>query len=462
MDLAAVRAAVDARGGVRWEAGDAWLAGGTWLFSTPQPEVARLWDVTRMGWQPLTVDQNGLEVAATCTVAELLAFAEQPDGPWPGGRALMAGCCRAFSSSFKVWNTATVGGNVCLALPAAPMVAMAVALNGVCVLRSADGRERQLPMGEFVTGAGRTCLQPGEMLRCLRLPAAALAQRTVMRRVSLRPGGHSAALVIATSLPRPRRFTCMLTAATTYPVHLSFDRLGRTDAWWSGQVRGINRVDGSEGPRHAVPQPILGGWLRGGATVGSGEPGTVEARHQGCLEAFVLRARRVEEHSLAADWDALVALTTMQISVVQLDNGETRVRQEFPAEEVLESAAARLRPILLNGDACFYQKALGALGYFCRALPLDTEWVKATRAEWRVRVDPSTPEEAGYWVMISDMVTGEDQGLDRHKLAMAWIYGDVVHHDMERRQEGDAFGLFERFRAQCHSSLGPWSERSSS
>ncbi len=160
----------------------------------------------------------------------------------------------------------------------------------------------------------------------------------------------------------------------------------------------------------------------------------------------MLRARRVEEHSLAADWDALVALTTMQISVVQLDNGETRIRQEFPDEEVVESAAARLRPILLNGDACFYQKALGALGYFCRALPLDTEWVKATRAEWRLRVDPSTPEEAGYSVMISDTVTGEDQGLDRHKLAMAWIYGDVVHHDMERRQEGDAFGLFERFR----------------
>lgn len=160
----------------------------------------------------------------------------------------------------------------------------------------------------------------------------------------------------------------------------------------------------------------------------------------------MLRARRVEEHSLAADWDALVALTAMQLSVIQLDNGETRIRQEFPDEEVVESAAARIRPILLNGDACFYQKALAALGYFCRALPFDTEWVKAARAEWRVRVDPSTPEEAGYWVMISDTVTGEDRGLDRHKLAMAWIYGDVVHHDVERRQEGDAFGLLERFR----------------
>ncbi|MGW7102742.1 FAD binding domain-containing protein [Streptomyces sp. NPDC054838] len=225
MDLLAVRSVLEARGGVRWETGDAWLAGGTWLLSMPQPEVRRLWDLTGMGWQPLTLDEGGLEIAATCTVAELLAFAVQPNGSWPGARALMADCCRAFSSSFKVWNAATVGGNVCLALPAAPMVSMAAALNGVCVLRAADGRERHVPVRAFVTGAGRTDLRPGEMLRCLRLPAEALTWCTAMRRVSLRPGGHSAALVIATSAPKTRHVTWTLTAATTRPVYLAFDRL---------------------------------------------------------------------------------------------------------------------------------------------------------------------------------------------------------------------------------------------
>ncbi|WP_030673917.1 FAD binding domain-containing protein [Streptomyces cellulosae] len=225
MDLAAVRAVLDAREGVRWQTGDAWLAGGTWLFSAPQPDLTRLWDVTRMGWQPLVVGEGGLEISATCTVAQLLAFAARPDGPWPDARALMAGCCRAFSSSFKVWNTATVGGNVCLALPAAPMVSMAAALDGTCVLRGADGRERQLPVRAFVTGPGRTCLRPGEMLRCLRLPAAGLTQRTVMRRVSLRPHGHSAALVIAAVAPETGRFTLTLTAATTRPLRLSFRQL---------------------------------------------------------------------------------------------------------------------------------------------------------------------------------------------------------------------------------------------
>lgn len=228
MDLPAVGAVLDARDGVRWETGDAWLGGGTWLFSAPQPGIRRLWDLTRMGWEPLAVSEAGLEIAATCTVAELLAFAERPNGPWPEARALMVSCCRAFSSSFKVWNTATVGGNVCLALPAAPMVSMAAALHGVCVLRAADGHERRLPVGEFVTGDRRTCLRAGEVLRCLRLPAAGLVQRTAMRRVSLRPGGHSAALVIATSTPERGRFTLTLTAATTRPVQLSFHRLPTT------------------------------------------------------------------------------------------------------------------------------------------------------------------------------------------------------------------------------------------
>ncbi|MFF0451204.1 hypothetical protein ACFYT4_33315 [Streptomyces sp. NPDC004609] len=140
-------------------------------------------------------------------------------------------------------------------------------------------------------------------------------------------------------------------------------------------------------------------------------------------------------------------LTRIRMSVLGLENGEVRVRQEFPDEEVVESAAARIRPILLEGDPCFYGKALKAVGYFCRDSPRDTEWVKATRAEWRKRTAPATAEEAGYTVMISHMETGESHALDRHKLAMAWIYGDVVHHDTARRREGDPFGLGERFRA---------------
>ena len=32
-------------------------------------------------------------------------------------------------------------------------------------------------------------------------------------------------------------------------------------------------------------------------------------------------------------------------------------------------------------------------------------------------------------------------------LGLAWFYGDVVHADLLRRAEGDAFGINERYRA---------------
>ncbi|MFD5815688.1 hypothetical protein [Streptomyces sp. NPDC127038] len=52
-----------------------------------------------------------------------------------------------------------------------------------------------------------------------------------------------------------------------------------------------------------------------------------------------------------------------------------------------------------------------------------------------------------YWGMVADASTGEDHDLDAHGLAMAWIYGDVVHHDPQWRRAGDPFGLRDRFRA---------------
>ncbi|MFH8369698.1 FAD binding domain-containing protein [Streptomyces sp. NPDC018031] len=224
MDLTTVREVIDGRSGAPWQPGDAWLAGGTHLFAEPRPELRRLRDLGAMGWAPLTVTEHGLEIAATCTVAELLAFAEARGGPWPRARDLMAFCCRAFSSSFKVWNTATVGGNLCLALPAAPMVSLTAALDGVCLLYAPDGGRRRLPVLRFVTGPGRTALRPGELLRSITLPTGPLDARTACRRAALRPHGRSAALVTGVHDPRSHRLTLTISAATPRPVRITFSR----------------------------------------------------------------------------------------------------------------------------------------------------------------------------------------------------------------------------------------------
>ncbi len=65
---------------------------------------------------------------------------------------LFATSCEAFLASFKVWNSATVGGNICMSLPAGPMITMTVALEATYTLWATDGSERTVDAVDFVTG----------------------------------------------------------------------------------------------------------------------------------------------------------------------------------------------------------------------------------------------------------------------------------------------------------------------
>jgi CO/xanthine dehydrogenase FAD-binding subunit len=201
-----------------WTAGDAWLAGGTWLFSEPQSDLKRLIDLTDLKWPALTIGETELSIAATCTVAQLDAFACPPE--WLAA-PLINQCCRAYLASFKIWKTATVGGNLCMSLPAGPMISLTSALDGVCTIWKADGSEQKLRVTDFVIGDGRNVLAPGELLRQIDIPLAALKRRSAFRQISLTPVGRSAALLIG-SIDSGGGLTLTVTASTKWPVQLSF------------------------------------------------------------------------------------------------------------------------------------------------------------------------------------------------------------------------------------------------
>jgi CO/xanthine dehydrogenase FAD-binding subunit len=222
--------------------GDAWLAGGTWLFSVPQAGVRRLIDLTALQWPALTVHSDGLEIAATCTLAELAAFVAPP--PW--NVALFRECCQALLGSFKVWNAATVGGNICLSLPAGPMTSLTAALDGVATIWDPAGQRFEVPIADFVTGAGTNVLRPGQLLRSVFIPAAALHCRTAFRQLALSPVGRSAVVVIARHGADGAVFT--VSAATVAPVQLRFSAIpdARTllDALAAAQPRYHDDVHG--------------------------------------------------------------------------------------------------------------------------------------------------------------------------------------------------------------------------
>ena len=205
-----------------WRAGDALLAGGTWLFSEPQPHLSRLIDLTSLNWPAIEIDDRGLRIAATCTIAQLEAASLPPQ--WLAA-PLIGQCCRAFLASFKIWNTATVGGNICMSLPAGPMISLVSALDGVGVIWTRDGHEMRVPIIEFILGSRANVLKPGDILRQVDLPASTLSRRTAFRQISLAPVGRSGALVIGTFAPNGDAFDLTVTAATARPIRLSFPGL---------------------------------------------------------------------------------------------------------------------------------------------------------------------------------------------------------------------------------------------
>jgi CO/xanthine dehydrogenase FAD-binding subunit len=209
---------------VSWEGGSAWLAGGTWLFSEPQPEVHTLIDLQSLRWPALQASEDGLEIAATCTVAELDRFGEKALADWTAA-PLFRLCCRSFLSSFKIWNEATVGGNICMSLPAGPMISLTAALEGIATLWPRGGRPRRVPIVDFVTGNKQNVLAPGELMRSILLPVHALRKKFAFRRFTLTHLGRSEVLLIGTRSPRNGEFLLTITAATVRPFQLRFEAI---------------------------------------------------------------------------------------------------------------------------------------------------------------------------------------------------------------------------------------------
>jgi CO/xanthine dehydrogenase FAD-binding subunit len=205
-----------------WEPGFAWLAGGTWLYSEPQAGLRTLIDLESLRWPALRPSAAGLEIASTCRVVELDQFAEKAPAEWSAA-PLLRQCCRSFLASFKIWNEATVGGNICMSLPAGPMISLAAALEGVCTLWPRNGEPRRVRVVDFVTGNHQNVLAAGELMRSIFLPAHALKKTFAFRRFTLTHLGRSEALLIGTRCPMRGQFLLTITAATVRPIQLEFE-----------------------------------------------------------------------------------------------------------------------------------------------------------------------------------------------------------------------------------------------
>ena len=208
--------------------GEVYMAGGTWLMSEPQPGTTGFVDLTTLGWPDIEVTQEGLRIGATCTIARLIAWSRGHGTADAAPRPvewialdLIPDAANALLASFKIWNTATVGGNIARTFAAAAMVSLTAGLDGTALIWRPNGGERRIAVADFATGNGTNVLEPGEVLRAIDLPAAALRSRALLRKVALAELGRSGSVVTA-RLDPDGSTTFVVTAATLTPHVMRF------------------------------------------------------------------------------------------------------------------------------------------------------------------------------------------------------------------------------------------------
>jgi carbon-monoxide dehydrogenase medium subunit len=262
------------------------LAGGTDLMNELRlghvaPELVV--DLAAVAELHALEDGDPVSIGAAVTVRRLLAATSVCDrfpvladaGRLLGGRQIQA--------------SATVGGNVCHASPAAELATPLVVLGATAVLEGPDGR-RELPVEELWAGPRRTVLAPGELLVALRLRAGAGARTSAYRRMELRRSVDIA----------------LVSASVDLPVV-------------DGVIRGARVAVGA-----AAPTPILvpeaGLALEGVAPAGDGLAAAVAAAGAACAAAI----RPIDDvRASAAYRRAMVVVVTARAVATALERSAT-------------------------------------------------------------------------------------------------------------------------------------------
>jgi CO/xanthine dehydrogenase FAD-binding subunit len=116
-------------------------------------------------------------------------------------------------------NAGTVGGNIGTASPAGDGLPVLGALDATVVLARRDG-ERRLPLAEVITGVKKTAIEPGEVIREVRVPRLdgpqqflkvgtrnAMVISIVVCGLAVDRAGRSVRLGLGSVAPRPVRAT---------------------------------------------------------------------------------------------------------------------------------------------------------------------------------------------------------------------------------------------------------------
>lgn len=180
-------------------------------------------------------------------------------------------------------------------------------------------------------------------------------------------------------------------------------------------------------------------------------PEHVLTTHRQRLEAFMVRARRIEAHSLLSDRDQFVKWVSCsgRIHEAGWDTPEGRVVDErtmtvdLPSEETFESLATRVRPLMLQNEQAHHGKVFGSLKAFVRDDPERRQQADDLRDAWRQIKQPDAP-------ILMAIVSGLERPNEPASyvdVADAWLYSDLVHCDQQWLERAGGIPLRHRYLA---------------
>lgn len=172
------------------------------------------------------------------------------------------------------------------------------------------------------------------------------------------------------------------------------------------------------------------------------------------LELFVMRARRITEHPLMSEphRDLMQALfdgeRKLHVHVDRRTNEVIATEETVISapEELMDSLAARTRPLLLTQEAVYFPDVLDALAEL-----VDDEHLKKAnqdrgiqwwRDQWRYMSDKTGPAQAWH-VEVSDGAEITDR-----MIADRWLHSDLVHADPLEPVYNE-ISFEDRYRAGC-------------
>ncbi|MGI0129870.1 MAG: FAD binding domain-containing protein [Thermoplasmata archaeon] len=274
---ASVDEAIAALGG-RGGGGPVVLAGGTdLLLDIDDGRVAptRVVSLRRLPWRTLDWVDGELTVGSTLPLRTL-----EED---PGVRSLHPGLWHAVHAvgSVALRHRATLGGNLGRSAPASDLVPMLLALDAEVDLVGPGG-DRRLPLDRFVRASRRTALEPGELIRSVRVPeprpSAYLWQRVrpandisqVAVAAAYSPRGRSWSVAVGGMPPRPILLPDVARAlGTGVPTE---DRLHRASAAAMREESLVADRRASEEYRRRLVGTLVERAVRGAAESGTVRP----------------------------------------------------------------------------------------------------------------------------------------------------------------------------------------------